>query len=200
MFKSMFSLFIIFIFINDTECWGRRRRRSSRRRSGGGWSTGNGGVHYTFNNGIRVTGSGSVSPPFVSVSVNIPFGKRRKRAVDEKKDENIEKCNKCLNVREFSYYSNFIENIVKETKADLLFKAEEKDIVKSISRTRITFKVLDIYRTPNKKIQPGETFSIDADLVYCKCLPSDLKSGIYIIAGKNGKNGKLAIEGDLIKL
>ena len=62
----MLSLAVLLIAVNDAEgCGGGRRRRS-----GWGWS---GGPTYTFENGIQVTGSGSLKPPTVNVGVNLRF-------------------------------------------------------------------------------------------------------------------------------
>ena len=82
----------------------------------------------------------------------------------------------------------------------VVFKANLKDIIKSNSHTSISFVVIDVYRTPDKSIEPGEIFNIDADLSVCPCTPSTLVNASYIITGKLDENRKLNIDGDLIKV
>ena len=55
-----------------------------------------------------------------------------------------------------------------------------KNLVRSISHVSVAFDVVDVFKTSDHKIFPGETLSIDADLALCSCLPS-LTSGDYII-------------------
>lgn len=65
----------------------------------------------------------------------------------------------------------------------LVFKAEFQQLVTSISHVSISFKVVDVYRTPYPTIQPMEMFSIDADLVLCDCITT-IKNRSYIVTGK----------------
>lgn len=60
-----------------------------------GWGLNNGGVSYTFRNGIRVTGTGSLNPPGVGVKVTIPIG-RRKWDIDDKDSKEEKKQGKSI--------------------------------------------------------------------------------------------------------
>ena len=69
MFKFILTSLVILLFVNGvTSCGGGGR--SSSRRTGWGW---NNGPSYTFRNGVRVTGSGSLSPFRVGIGVDYRF-------------------------------------------------------------------------------------------------------------------------------
>ena len=75
-----------------------------------------------------------------------------------------------------------------------------KNLVRSISHVSVAFDVVDVFKTSDHKIFPGETLSIDADLALCSCLPS-LTSGDYIITGKIGNTDKkLHLNGEFYKM
>ena len=67
--KSTFvSLVVILFTINgDISCGGKGRRTQT------GLGFGNGGVTYTFRNGVYVTGTGTINPLTVKVGVGIRF-------------------------------------------------------------------------------------------------------------------------------
>lgn len=83
MAKLIFAVVAVLFLIDHTKACG-----GGSRRSGPGWSASNGGVTYTFRNGVQVTGTGSISPVRVGVGVRIPLGKRKRRATE--KDEKNE--------------------------------------------------------------------------------------------------------------
>lgn len=186
---------IISISTKFVECCGGR----SSGRSSGGWGASNGRVHYTFRNGVQVYGTGSFRPRSVTVGVSIPFGRKRRATEAENKNE-TDSCVSCLGVDDFKNYNGRVYDVAQKTKADLVFKAQFKKEVRSVSHESIEYTVLDVYRSPSdEKIEPGESFSVDVDLAYCECLP-DIAKGEFIFTGKRENNGKLVMNGDLIKM
>ena len=88
--QAVVVLLVVVLLIADSDAWFGRRRRRRRRRSGGGsWGIGNGGVTYTFKNGVRVTGTGGISPPKVGISISIPFGRKKRDMEEVEVDEDL---------------------------------------------------------------------------------------------------------------
>jgi len=175
--------------IHYVTCCGGGRRSSNK-----GWGVGDGKVHYTFKNGVKVYGTGTLEPS-AEIGVEIPFGRKRRAAAN---DQQKEVCSRCLNIKDFTEYKKRIFDVIQETKTDLVFKAQFEKVIKSNSYVGVDFKVLDVYKTPNENIQSGENFNIKAKLASCQCFPN-IGEGLYLISGKR-KNGKLVIDSNFIKM
>ena len=87
MFKVAIFLAIVYVLIDEGKACG-----GGGGGGGGdsGWSAGNGGISYTFENGVTVTGSGGISPPSATIGVSVPF-KRKRRSSSDTNSNNEEK-------------------------------------------------------------------------------------------------------------
>eukprot|EP00794_Sanderia_malayensis_P020225 gene20225-22201_t len=218
------------LVIDQGYCWwGGGGGRSSRSRRGR-WSVRNGGVTYTFRNGVKVTGYGKVKPKTVGVKVTIPFGRKRdsmaeKELRNEDRIPDIEEnmaasdeldpgarrqlsqagrkqknCAKCLQVRLFNPKNRYL---MKKIVSRYDFVMVAKFLAENKSAATLIAKI----KFKVEKVTKSPTKKIYAGETFvmnAKMVScpclKSIKPGYYVITGSLDKKRRLVLSNTLLEV
>ncbi len=196
--------------------------------SGGRWSISNGGVTYTFRNGISVTGTGSLRPKSVGIKVSIPFGRKRRaveeqpliqiseddklggveeldqpeaatQAIPQRTEESREKCAECVEIKPIKIEDGAIENATLAAN-DFVMIVKFIEENKSVAKMEasVKFEVTQVVKSPIDTVKVGEIFTINAKLATCPCLKS-LEPDYYVVTGSMDSQNRLVLSNVLLE-
>ena len=124
------------------------------------------------------------------------------KILDEMEAENQEKddnCDDCLDVQPFNVNDQEIEN---KTLANNDFVMVVKLIEENMSvlklNAKVKFEVTEVVKSPVKSIEPGQTFTIKAEMAKCPCLTS-LDPGLYVVTGSMNEENQLILSNVLME-
>ena len=124
------------------------------------------------------------------------------KILDETETKNQEKdddCDDCLDVQPFNVNDQEIEN---KTLANNDFVMVVKLIEENTSvlklNAKVKFEVTEVVKSPVESIEPGQTFTIKAEMAKCPCLTS-LDPGFYVVTGSMNDENQLILSNVLME-
>ena len=117
----------------------------------------------------------------------------------EKSQEQSDKCNECLDVQPFDFNDKSAENkTLASNQFVMVVKLIEENLSAMKMNAKIRFEVVEVVKSPVESVQPGETFTISAELAKCPCLTS-FDPGHYIVTGSMNEKNQLVLSNTLME-